>query len=244
MSAMMWIRRIGAAWVCTLAVMFSACSAVRPVSAPSENSSDGDTGTVTVCIDPGHGFDDVGTDSDYLGDESEKDVTLRIALALAARLREQGIEVILTHDGESFPTTEEDDENGVFSPRERISYANTLDADCLISIHCDSYTADESVHGTRVYYSRGTLWSKKSASFAKTLKKSVDSTFPDSKEVLIRDMSVTDAFYVIRSAGMPSVLVEVGFVTNEGDAAKMLDPDWCGDMAEAMAEAIVQMFAE
>ena len=32
-----------------------------------------DDGVITVCLDPGHGFDDVGTDSAFLGELAEKD---------------------------------------------------------------------------------------------------------------------------------------------------------------------------
>ena len=60
----------------------------------------------TVCIDAGHGFADVGCESDYLRGY-EKDVTIKIAKLLKAELESRNIKVILTHDGKKFPTCKE-----------------------------------------------------------------------------------------------------------------------------------------
>ena len=42
---------------------------------------------ITICVDPGHGFGDVGTTSAYLGEWSEKDVTFSIAAMLKEELK-------------------------------------------------------------------------------------------------------------------------------------------------------------
>lgn len=199
---------------------------------------------ITICVDAGHGFDDVGTESSYLGDVTEKDINLTIALALRDALEKKGFTVILTHDGESFPKTALDDGNRLFNPQERIAYTNTLELDYFVSIHCDSYEADASVHGTRIYYSNGTDYTKESAAAAKQICTAVNRAFPDARETVTRDMSHDSAYYVIRECDAPSSLVEVGFVTNRTDVANMLDPDWCISMAEAIAEGIYQYFAE
>jgi N-acetylmuramoyl-L-alanine amidase len=46
-------------------------------------------------------------------------------------------------------------------------------------------------------------------------------------------------FRVLVGAFMPAILVELGFVTNQQDAAKLSDPEFHTRAAEAMAEAIV-----
>ena len=50
-------------------------------------------------------------------------------------------------------------------------------------------------------------------------------------------------FRVLVGAFMPAILVELGFVTNRRDAAKLSDPGFHESAAEALAEAIVEFRA-
>ena len=50
-------------------------------------------------------------------------------------------------------------------------------------------------------------------------------------------------FRVLVGAFMPAVLVELGFVTNQDDAAKLADPDYQRQVAEALADAIIEFRA-
>lgn len=200
--------------------------------------------SITVCVDAGHGFDDIGTTSAYLNDVTEKDITLDIALLLKHCLEENGFLVILTHDGTAFPKTKMDDGNNLFNPKERISYVDTLDIDYFVSIHCDSYEDDESVRGTRVYYSKGTDFTADSAKAAAEITDALNGTFPDAKETVTKDMTQDSAYYVIRHAQVASSLIEVGFVTNREDATNMQNETWRADFALAVAEGIYAFFAE
>lgn len=46
------------------------------------------------------------------------------------------------------------------------------------------------------------------------------------------------AFSVLKSPDIPSVLVELGFLTDPGDRANLFDPDWRAQTARALAQAI------
>ena len=197
-----------------------------------------DDGIPTICIDPGHGFGDLGTDSAYLGDLSEKDITLDIALHLRRELESRGFHVILTHDGESFPRADNDDGNNLFRPQERIAYAKTLDIDYYFSIHCDSYDGDSTVNGVRVYYSADTPYTKESAKAAEKIRDAINEAMPDMKKTVIKEMSNASAYYVIREAPVPSALIEVGFVTSPLDAGLMLDASWRAAIAVGIADGI------
>ena len=84
--------------LCTvLALSLFSCGEKKP-----EYSRPNDDGKVVICIDPGHGFRDIGCETEYIG--YEKDLTVLLAGALKAELEAAGAEVILTHDGKSFPT--------------------------------------------------------------------------------------------------------------------------------------------
>ncbi len=199
---------------------------------------------ITVCVDAGHGFDDIGTYSDYLGDITEKDITLPIALYLKEALEAEGITVIMTHDGESFPKTSVDDGNKLFNPQERVAYADTLNIDYFISIHCDSYASDSSVNGTRIYCSKGTKYSEDSVKAAQMITDSINLAYPDAKKSVLREMSRKEAYYVIRETKVPSALIEIGFVTNRTDATNMLNDAWRKGLAQSISDGIVCFFAE
>ena len=47
---------------------------------------------ITICVDPGHGFDDGGTSSDLLGNVFEKDTTLAVSLKLRDFLKNASLE--------------------------------------------------------------------------------------------------------------------------------------------------------
>ncbi|HEY9597893.1 MAG TPA: N-acetylmuramoyl-L-alanine amidase, partial [Cyanophyceae cyanobacterium] len=60
------------------------------------------------------------------------------------------------------------------------------------------------------------------------------------QSVDIRDRGVRRArFYVLRKSSMPSVLVEVGFVTGREDAANLSNPAYRTQMAQAIARGIL-----
>lgn len=236
-----------------LVLSLAACAPARPVMggvgrdpyvAPDTAGNTAEESGITICVDPGHGFEDIGTDSELLGTFSEKDITLAIALSLRDFLEEKGFQIVLTHDGQSFPKTDIDDGNRLFNPKERISYVQTLKIDYFLSIHCDSYEADDSVQGTRVYYSAGTDFVKKSGQAANLIQSSINQKFPLSKKAVVREMEYDGAYYVIRTAPVPASLIEVGFVTNPTDAQNMLDEDWRTDMAAAIADGISRFFAD
>ena len=200
--------------------------------------------TITVCVDPGPGFDDVGTGSDYLGEWSEKDVTLSIATVLKTELEARGYRVHMLHDGVNFPRGEDDDGNNLLKPSERIALIREADIDYYVSVHCDAYAADESVMGTRIYYSAGTSFTKESKSSASDIMNAINSLLPDAKKARVIEKKYDEAYYVIREAPVPSTLIEVGFVTNPTDAANMLDESWRRTIAKGIAAGIDEFFAE
>ncbi len=205
----------------------------------------GDNGIV-ICVDPGHGFIDGGCGEGYLADGFlEKDVNLAIANKLRDELLLLGFDVIMTHDGVSFPTSAVDDGNDKFNPYERVSYVNTLDVDYFISIHVNSYESDRSVSGLRIYFKETALKTAPiSDEVAQSLALSVYNEFPDSKEPVVVDHTNDVSFAVIRETTAPASLVEVGFATNETDAANMIKDEWQKRIAKALAAGIDNYFSE
>jgi N-acetylmuramoyl-L-alanine amidase len=106
---------------------------LRLAHAPGDGDRD-----VTIAVDAGHGGEDPGAIGH--GGTREKDVTLAIARALAARIDvEPGMHAVLTRDRDEFVPLEE-----------RIRRARLAHADMFISVHADSIF-DRSISGASVY---------------------------------------------------------------------------------------------
>lgn len=209
-----------------------------------ENQSHDDTSSPTpvipkngivVCIDPGHGYDDGGTSSEFLGTLLEKDITLSVSMKFKDHLESLGFDVIMTHDGTSIPSTSADDGNNKFNPMERVAFANALgtNIDCYISLHCNSYDTSD-VSGTRVYYYEGADKVSTGLDIATVICDQVQEDFPDNAVPTCENYP----YYVVKYTTVPAVLIEMGFVTNESDAADLIDPQWQDDFAESLANAI------
>ncbi|MDV3349404.1 N-acetylmuramoyl-L-alanine amidase [Leptothoe sp. LEGE 181152] len=187
---------------------------------PSSASSDlprVPQGRIVVAIDPGHGGRDPGAVG--IGGLQEKQVIFPISQQVAAILREQGVDVVMTRNSD----IELD-----LDPRVQI--AERADADLFVSIHANAINLSRpDVNGLETYYYSGA-----GARFARTV-----------HDVVLRMMGMSDRrvrqarFYVLRRTSMPAILIEVGFVTGAEDIHNLRDPEWRSEMANAIARGIL-----
>ncbi len=210
------------------------------------------TQTWSVMIDPGHGFDDIGTSSALLGEVNEATVNLDIALRVRQLLgAQQDISVLMTHDDNAVDGRISAADGGepplnnlvLLTPEDRAVLANGQDIDLFVSIHCDSLPDNPAISGMRAYYYDGEEQLANRNRGAECLATNIANEFgfamgDEAPTPLVRTMSDDNAFYVIKKIGVPSVLCEVGFVTNTTDAKNMLNEDWRQAAAEAIANGI------
>lgn len=170
-----------------------------------------------VLIDPGHGGKDPGAIG--IGGLQEKNVILPIAIQVVALLQEQGVQTVMTRDNDYFVE---------LGPR--VAKAEGVQADLFVSIHANSMPANRSdINGLETYYFDS------GQRLAQTIHNNV------LQRVDIRDRRVRRArFFVLRKSSMPSVLVEVGFVTGNEDARRLANSDYRDQMAAAIARGILQ----
>ncbi|MGI8935170.1 MAG: N-acetylmuramoyl-L-alanine amidase [Phormidesmis sp.] len=174
-------------------------------------------GRFTVVIDPGHGGRDPGAVG--IGGLQEKVVVNDIAPQVAAILREQGANVVMTRDS---------DYELDLAPRVQI--AERANATVFVSIHANAISLSRpEVNGLETFYA-----SDAGQRFANTVHATVLNTMG------MRDRRVRSArFYVIRQTSMPAILVETGFVTGAEDSPNLADPEWRSRMARAIAHGIL-----
>lgn len=182
----------------------------------------------TICIDPGHGFDDPGATSTIYDDLYESNVNLDVALLLRDILENRGFKVIMTHDTNTKPA----DAPSFYrvSLEDRSSLANSNDVDLFISLHCNSYEDDETVSGIRLYYYEYS--SDETKQYASMISNGISGTLNKSCSVNTQNL------HVCREVNMPSVLVEMGFITNKSDCQSFKDQTWQKNMALGVADGI------
>ena len=214
-------------------------------------------GNLVVVLDPGHGNGgDTGAVSTWDGKTYiERDINLKIAQYCKAVLDQYtGVKVYMTRTDNSGGLkvgAEDGEEFGTI-----VKYAQSVNADILVSIHNNSAVA--SAHGAEVYYPNssynatigqvGQELSKKVMEKLKALglaergakiRNSEDgNTYPDG--------SLADYYGVIRQsklAGFPGIIIEHAFLTNQSDATNFLGSDEAlKKLGEADAQAIVEYF--
>lgn len=186
-----------------------------------------------ICIDPGHGGTDVGAIGHIGGkDVYEKNITLSIALPLRDMLTSAGAKVVMTRDTDKDvygPWADADPEL-----QARCDIANEAPADAFVSIHIDSFS-NSSVDGTTAYYNAK---SSKDLLLAQMMHQAT----MNSLSIPDRGVKSND-FYVNVYTTMPSVLMEMGFITND-HRVKMLTSSWGPrGIAQSLFNGLVNYFA-
>jgi len=211
-----------------------------------------------IVLDPGHGGKDPGAIG--VGGIAEKDIVLAVAQKLAKKLtKEMGIEVVLTRKNDSFVRLEdrtaianaEDADlflslhmnastSGDAKGLETYYLDNTSDEASLRLAARENGTSRKNVSDLQFILSDMTQNMKleDSISLAHRLHGSlVDSM--SKKLRAVKDLGVKKAlFYVLVGARMPSVLVEMFFITNKIEGRAMSRESYQNAIVEALYDGI------
>lgn len=161
---------------------------------------------IILVIDPGHGGTDPGHLSENTKLKPEKDLNLSIALKLGKYIEENliNIDVHYTRKNDTYPTLDE-----------RVEFANNLDADYFISIHCNG-SLKKSIYGTETHVHN---WSaKKSVKLASAIENQFKNRANRKSRGIKTGNDRGHSVQVLKFTKMTSVLVECGFVTNTSEA--------------------------
>ena len=189
-----------------------------------------------IVIDPGHGGKDPGCQG---GVVREKDVNLQVSLRLADLLRKRGYTVYMTRQSDIFPTLDQ-----------RVNAANKIKPDLYISLHCNA-TANPAIDGIEVYCATATgsapsdskvistkpcpanAYDLENAYLAYHIQKRLVSAIKSSDRGARHKR-----FKVIADTTAPSILVEMGFLTNAADRQGLAHSQRQMLTATAIANAI------
>lgn len=203
----------------------------------SAKDADGD---IVIVIDAGHGGHDPG--SQAVTGVYEKDCNLEIALAMREELgKYKGVKVYLTRIDDQWLTN-----------TGRAMVAASLKADFLISVHNNSGSASNS--GCIAYRSLNSYYSEATNEMCSLITDNLAALGLHNGGVQTRMSTQYDGedYYTLIGegvrAGVPSVIVEHCFLSNEGDAAlltnadKTVNKEMAKKMGVADANAVVTYF--
>lgn len=101
------------------------------------------------------------------------------------------------------------------SLRLRVEDANSWGADLFLSLHTNA-SVNSSVSG-----SEGLVYQRNSTAY--TIAQELLSSLTQATGLRNRGIFIRPGLYVLRRSAMPAVLLELGFITNPGDAALMAE---------------------
>lgn len=181
-----------------------------------------------ICIDPGHGGHDPGAVG---GGLREADIALTHALALGDALERVGCVPLFTRAEDRYLTL-----------AARCRAANESRAQIFVSIHCNA-SVNERASGAWVLYAQGVERSRKLAeSVASYLDANIRPSEPGDAVPHPDQSGWTGdrSLYVLRGTHMPAILVELGFISNAGDRARLTDPEYTDLTSAAIAAELAK----
>lgn len=164
---------------------------------------------IKIYIDQGHNPNNPNAGAEGNG-LREQDIVFRIGILLYDLLsKDASFEVRLSRPDEESQLGSSNSE----SLRLRVEDANSWGADYFISLHTNA-SEIASATGCEAF-----AFSRSSPAFA--LGESILSSLSASTGLRNRGMQVRSGLYVLRRTAMPSLLLELGFITNPRDAELM-----------------------
>jgi N-acetylmuramoyl-L-alanine amidase len=230
-----------------------------PAAPPAEPASSKPKPIETICIDAGHGGEDLGA----LGKSKllEKDVTLRISQKLKRLIESKtGLRVIMTRDGDN-----------EVSLNSRASIANNQQAQMFVSIHVNS-SFRKSAYGSETYFVslkatdpealelarkenqnqedpgetikndelKMILWNMAQTEYIRESSTLAEYIQNELNDLLgTRNRGVKQApFRVLMRTAMPAVLIETSFISNSAEEKKLQSEEFLDKIAFAIFNGV------
>ena len=178
-----------------------------------------------IVLDPSCG----GADHGICGHGvEESEVVYGVVQRLEGRLLALGVSVFLTRGANNSP-----------NEAERIVFTNRTNADLILSFHADQY-ANEKAHGVATYFygsqAHG-IHSVVGERFASLVQREICA-----RTDLLNCRTHAKTWDLLRLTKAPTVRIDLGYLTNEGDAQRLGRPDFRDAIAESIVIAIQRLY--
>ena len=189
-----------------------------------------------VIIDPGHGGDDLGAIVKGL---QEKDIALAVGLKLRDRIQND-MPVLMTRDSDRFVTL-----------NDRIVDSVDWNGAVFVSIHLNkirnkrqsgavvySYGADKRTRGWHRHHRKVPPMPAPPRVDAKESEYLAGALVKTMRDGGFRVEEAKSDYYVLKNPAQPSILIEIGYLSNPEEAARLNDPAYQNKLVDALAKAI------
>jgi N-acetylmuramoyl-L-alanine amidase len=163
---------------------------------------------------------------------SEEDIAADIAARVEGRLAALGTTVLVTGPARAGHTS--------FDESARAAIANEVDADVVVSLHCDAHP-NPAAHGVAAFYFGSDTGRNRSVAGQALA------------ELLLEEIAIRSSarpcgahpktWELLRLTRMPAVHLDLGYLTNDEDAARLGEPSGRDQVARAITAALIRFFA-
>ncbi|WP_019240643.1 MULTISPECIES: N-acetylmuramoyl-L-alanine amidase [Bacillus] len=196
------------------------------ISSGGDGGSDnGELSSEVIVIDPGHGNQDPGAIGFGL---KEKDVVLDVSLRVKKLIAQTPFTVKLTRETDVF-----------LELSERVAFAQKVNGTTFVSVHANSFNGSAS--GSETYYYGASKATNPNVSDSKLLATKIQDRLVVAMETQDRGEKHGN-FHVLRENTMPAVLVELGFIDNKSDNAKLASNSYRTRAANAIYLGILDYY--
>jgi len=211
-------------------VFFAAAQETEMAGAQEARSLQG----LTIAVDAGHGGYDGGAVGRVSG-VPEKGINLDVAMQVKALLEQAGADVVMTRTGD-YALCDEDPpiRKKLQDMQRRAALITQGGADVVISIHMNEY-AGRSQSGPQAFYREG-------CPAGRLLAGAIQSAMIAGLSPAKKREALGGDYYIL-TMGVPSVLVECGFLSNREEEAKLLTQDYRHQVAKAIVQGIADWAA-
>ena len=159
----------------------------------------------------------------------EYEVNLQVALLLRDALEAQGATVYMTRD------TNDIDISNV----ERAEMMNELGVDVVLRLHCNGST-NQSTSGIGLYVKSSGEGAEESYAISEVLIAAMgEATGANTESVHVRD-----TYSGLNWSTVPSILVEMGYMSNPDEDEKLCSPEYQSDLVHGMIDGLITYFTE
>jgi len=182
-----------------------------------------------ICVDPGHGGRDPGAVNN---DVIESDIVMDISNYLNTALNSLGSKTVMTRNDNYDLSTESDPNKKRADLKKRVELVNKSKCDVLVSIHLNSISSSK-WSGAQTFY-----FNRKSKKLAQSIQESLIKRLETDRKV-----SKIKSIYLLNESDIPSVLVEVGFISNTKERKLLESKEYQIKIAHAIVYGLIEYFS-
>ncbi|NKQ53284.1 N-acetylmuramoyl-L-alanine amidase [Amycolatopsis sp. K13G38] len=177
-----------------------------------------------IVIDPGHGGGDLGVE---VSGVRESELVWDLARRLEGRMKATGMEALISRGPDHGP-----------SEAQRAAFANEAGADLFLSLHCDANSSPHAQGVATFHFGNGYgTTSTVGELLAGYIQRELAA-----RTGLLDCRTHAKTWEILRLTRCPAVRIEIGYLTNPNDRARMSDPAFRDVVAEGILVAVKRLY--